>query len=148
MWSLYLMEADKLDKARMENWKGDMDGILIFVRIRDILLHIFCAYAQWLSLACSLLLSQHLSSRVTKTFSKIPPMSRYCSWRRYPCSSLPMRVSPCLHYRPLLSRFNQAAQLRASTRSGSSAFFSVSPALYLLPLCNSGQGNISKLSEI
>ncbi|KAF7980084.1 hypothetical protein HWV62_39886 [Athelia sp. TMB] len=30
MWSLYLMEADKLDKARMENWKGDMDGILIF----------------------------------------------------------------------------------------------------------------------
>ncbi|KAF7980086.1 hypothetical protein HWV62_39890 [Athelia sp. TMB] len=30
MWSLYITEADKVDEARMENWKGDMDAILIF----------------------------------------------------------------------------------------------------------------------
>ncbi|KAF7974303.1 hypothetical protein HWV62_12456 [Athelia sp. TMB] len=30
MWALYLAEADKDDNVRMENWKGDMDAILIF----------------------------------------------------------------------------------------------------------------------
>lgn len=30
--SMYLTEADKVDKALMESWTGDMDGILIFVR--------------------------------------------------------------------------------------------------------------------
>jgi hypothetical protein len=33
-WSLYLEGADAEDKARVENWKGDTDGILIFVRDR------------------------------------------------------------------------------------------------------------------
>ena len=28
-----MTEADKADEARMENWKGDMDAILIFVRL-------------------------------------------------------------------------------------------------------------------
>lgn len=31
VWSLYLGEADKQDKMLTENWKGDTDGILIFV---------------------------------------------------------------------------------------------------------------------
>ncbi|TDL27681.1 hypothetical protein BD410DRAFT_869054, partial [Rickenella mellea] len=30
MWSLYLAEAEKVDKALVESWTGDMDGILIF----------------------------------------------------------------------------------------------------------------------
>ncbi|KAI0246953.1 hypothetical protein BJV78DRAFT_1096727, partial [Lactifluus subvellereus] len=29
-WSLCLAHADKFDKALVESWKGDMDGILIF----------------------------------------------------------------------------------------------------------------------
>ncbi|VDB85639.1 unnamed protein product [Peniophora sp. CBMAI 1063] len=29
-WSLYLADAEKYDKHRMESWKGDTDGILIF----------------------------------------------------------------------------------------------------------------------
>lgn len=29
---MYLTEAEKHDKALVESWKGDMDGILIFVR--------------------------------------------------------------------------------------------------------------------
>lgn len=31
-WSLYLKDAHAYDKVRMERWKGDADGILIFVR--------------------------------------------------------------------------------------------------------------------
>ncbi|TDL27692.1 hypothetical protein BD410DRAFT_869093, partial [Rickenella mellea] len=30
MWSLYVTEAGKFDKALVESWRGDMDGILIF----------------------------------------------------------------------------------------------------------------------
>ncbi|TDL22526.1 hypothetical protein BD410DRAFT_788338 [Rickenella mellea] len=30
MWSLYVAEAEKFDKALVESWKGDMEGILIF----------------------------------------------------------------------------------------------------------------------
>ncbi|KAI0292621.1 hypothetical protein B0F90DRAFT_243236 [Multifurca ochricompacta] len=30
VWSVYLSEADKQDKALAENWKGDTEGILIF----------------------------------------------------------------------------------------------------------------------
>lgn len=32
MWSLYVKEAEKFDKDLVEDWKGTMDGILIFVR--------------------------------------------------------------------------------------------------------------------
>lgn len=31
IWSLCLARADKYDKSLVESWKGDMDGILIFV---------------------------------------------------------------------------------------------------------------------
>jgi len=34
IWSVYLSEADRQDEALAENWKGDMDGILIFVCFR------------------------------------------------------------------------------------------------------------------
>ncbi|KZV74663.1 hypothetical protein PENSPDRAFT_601255, partial [Peniophora sp. CONT] len=30
LWSLYISDAEKHDKARLERWKGDTDGILIF----------------------------------------------------------------------------------------------------------------------
>ncbi|KAI0312519.1 hypothetical protein OF83DRAFT_1067035, partial [Amylostereum chailletii] len=30
VWTSYLTHADERDKARVESWKGDMDGILIF----------------------------------------------------------------------------------------------------------------------
>jgi len=31
LWSIYLTEADKQDKEVTESWKGDTDGILVFV---------------------------------------------------------------------------------------------------------------------
>ncbi|KAJ7672121.1 hypothetical protein B0H17DRAFT_1208782 [Mycena rosella] len=32
IWSVYISEAEKYDKALVESWRGDMDGMLIFVR--------------------------------------------------------------------------------------------------------------------
>lgn len=31
LWSIYLTEAEKQDAEITENWKGDTDGILVFV---------------------------------------------------------------------------------------------------------------------
>ena len=31
IWSICLSRADKFDRAVVETWKGDMDGILMFV---------------------------------------------------------------------------------------------------------------------
>ena len=33
VWSMYLTEAEKQDKDVTENWKGDTDGILVFVSL-------------------------------------------------------------------------------------------------------------------
>ncbi|KAJ7658008.1 hypothetical protein B0H17DRAFT_955434, partial [Mycena rosella] len=30
LWSVYISEAEKYDKALVESWRGDMDGMLIF----------------------------------------------------------------------------------------------------------------------
>jgi DNA-binding IclR family transcriptional regulator len=35
VWSVYLSEAERQDRALAENWKGDTEGILIFVRMTD-----------------------------------------------------------------------------------------------------------------
>jgi hypothetical protein len=32
MWAVYVAEAEKYDKALIESWKRDMEGMLIFVR--------------------------------------------------------------------------------------------------------------------
>lgn len=31
IWSVYVSEAEKEDRALAEGWKGDMEGLLIFV---------------------------------------------------------------------------------------------------------------------
>jgi hypothetical protein len=33
VWSMYLTEAEKQDKDVIESWKGDTDGILVFVSL-------------------------------------------------------------------------------------------------------------------
>ncbi|KAJ6580446.1 hypothetical protein DFH09DRAFT_876284, partial [Mycena vulgaris] len=30
LWVVYISEVDKYDKALVESWRGDMDGLLIF----------------------------------------------------------------------------------------------------------------------
>jgi Family of unknown function (DUF6535) len=32
LWAVYISEAEKYDKALVEGWKSDMEGLLIFVR--------------------------------------------------------------------------------------------------------------------
>jgi hypothetical protein len=31
LWAVYISEAEKYDKALVEGWKSDMEGLLIFV---------------------------------------------------------------------------------------------------------------------
>lgn len=38
-WSVYVEEAESHDKALVETWKDDMEGIIIFVRFPVLLLH-------------------------------------------------------------------------------------------------------------
>jgi hypothetical protein len=33
LWSVYVGEAEKYDRALVESWKSDMEGMLIFVRM-------------------------------------------------------------------------------------------------------------------
>jgi hypothetical protein len=33
LWSVYMEEAESHDKALIETWKDDMEGIIIFVRV-------------------------------------------------------------------------------------------------------------------
>jgi Family of unknown function (DUF6535) len=40
VWSVYLSEAERQDKALAENWKGDTDGIIFFVCLRFIFGHL------------------------------------------------------------------------------------------------------------
>jgi hypothetical protein len=32
IWTIYIAEAERYDRALVESWKADMEGILIFVR--------------------------------------------------------------------------------------------------------------------
>lgn len=32
LWAIYAGEAERYDTALVESWKGDMEGMLIFVR--------------------------------------------------------------------------------------------------------------------
>ncbi|KAJ7231095.1 hypothetical protein C8J57DRAFT_182292 [Mycena rebaudengoi] len=41
MWVVYLSEAEKYDKALVESWKGDMDGLLIFAGLFSAILTAF-----------------------------------------------------------------------------------------------------------
>ncbi|KAI0292617.1 hypothetical protein B0F90DRAFT_1769617 [Multifurca ochricompacta] len=41
VWSVYLSEADKEDKALVENWKGDTDGALIFTGLFAVIVAAF-----------------------------------------------------------------------------------------------------------
>ncbi|KAJ7917642.1 hypothetical protein B0H13DRAFT_1710187, partial [Mycena leptocephala] len=34
LWAVYISEAEKYDKALVESWRSDMDGLLIFSRLR------------------------------------------------------------------------------------------------------------------
>jgi uncharacterized membrane protein len=33
LWAVYISEAEKYDKALVERWRSDMEGLLIFVSV-------------------------------------------------------------------------------------------------------------------
>ena len=40
IWSIYVAESEKFDRALVESWKGDMDGMLIFVCIHTSFIYV------------------------------------------------------------------------------------------------------------
>ncbi|KAJ6527156.1 hypothetical protein B0H19DRAFT_899754, partial [Mycena capillaripes] len=40
-WAVYVSEAEKYDKALVESWKSDMDGLLIFAALFSAILTAF-----------------------------------------------------------------------------------------------------------
>jgi hypothetical protein len=81
-WHLYLLDAEKQDAKLTERWKGDADGILIFVCAR------FPTFERALMSqrrpACLLLRSDRSSSPSFQTYNPLPPTKapqRSCSLR-------------------------------------------------------------------
>jgi hypothetical protein len=79
-WWFYLDEAEKLDKTMTDSWKGDTDGILIFVNILLSLVHL-----QYLTMAtCRLVFSlpplARSSSRVTNSSNQTPVTALWPCW--------------------------------------------------------------------
>ena len=56
IFSVYLAQADKFDKEQSESWKGDTEGILVFVCRRIILSLAPLTCFKYLRLVSSLLL--------------------------------------------------------------------------------------------
>ena len=74
IWSMYVNEAEKQDTEVIESWKGDTDGILVFVSLTMLLSCIF-----------SLIFKSHvkdwsvLRNRRCLHYRKLPePISRFC----------------------------------------------------------------------
>jgi hypothetical protein len=55
LFSIYLAQADKFDKEQSESWKGDTEGILVFVCRRNILFLVPLICFKYFRLASSLL---------------------------------------------------------------------------------------------
>ena len=76
IWSICLSHADKFDRALVETWKGDMDGILIFVGFHiDLLLSFLLKpFSSPVFFLQSLLLFLSLVTRVSsQTFQRLMP---------------------------------------------------------------------------
>lgn len=70
LWGVVFKEGEKYDKILAESWKGDMDGILFFVRTVLLYPPASCNNVErpFDRLAFSLQPSQHSSSTATNIF--------------------------------------------------------------------------------
>ena len=96
LWSLYGKEAKSYDEATIQSLKGDMDGVLIFVRLYLMTFMLYCVHGRTFRLACSLRPSQRSLSIVLRAYKRHPhsnlPTSKnslHCCLIRYP-SSFPL----------------------------------------------------------
>ncbi|KAI0028192.1 hypothetical protein K488DRAFT_59259, partial [Vararia minispora EC-137] len=111
IWSIYLHHAAKEDRALMESWKGDMDGILIFVRKHVPLLScspaglfsaVITAFAvvsyQWLQADNSAAIASILAKAngMTVTTDTCPPDNTSCfEINLNPSEPFPLLVNAC-----------------------------------------------------
>lgn len=123
VWSVYLSEAERVDRALAENWKGDTEGILIFVRIvlsdPPPTQALTFVYPRLVSL---LLPWQHSSLRATSNCPLIPPPQLSSFYNRYP-TNFPRRAAlppPPLDQSIAIYPFERPRPPFALTSSGSS----------------------------
>jgi hypothetical protein len=93
IFSVYLAQADKFDKEQSESWKGDTEGILVFVCRRTILSLAPLTCFKYLRLVSSLLLWQRSSSRAISSCSRAQATQSFFSSPRSHNNSLPSPVA-------------------------------------------------------
>ena len=89
LFSIYLAQADKFDKEQSESWKGDTEGILVFVCRRNILFLMPLTCFKYLRRVFSLLRWRRSSSRAISSCSRAQVTQSFSSSRRSPNNSLP-----------------------------------------------------------
>lgn len=93
LFSVYLAQADKFDKEQSESWKGDTEGILVFVCRPTILFFVPLTYFKYLRLVSSLLRWRRSSSRAISSCSRTQATQSFFSSRKSHNNSLPSPVA-------------------------------------------------------
>jgi hypothetical protein len=88
LFSVYLAQADKFDKEQSESWKGDTEGILVFVCRRTILFLVSLTCFKYVRLVSSLLRWRRSSSRAINSCSRTQATQSFFSFRRSHNNSL------------------------------------------------------------
>ncbi len=121
LFSMYLQLAGEEDKKMTENWKGDADGILIFVSRHSASVPLYALTPRPKRLVCSLPLSRPWSGCPCRTSSQAPRTSQH-STSQISTRSSPIRMAPRSLFPPHFpirpSHFLHQPLPYGSTRSG------------------------------
>ena len=96
LFSVYLSQAEKFDKESSESWKGDTEGILVFVRPPLNLLWLFWLIALRITrrLVFFLPRSPRSSSKATNSYNPTRMKQQFCSSRKSRSRLLPSPMVP------------------------------------------------------
>jgi hypothetical protein len=93
LFSVYLAQTDKFDKEQSESWKGDTEGILVFVCRRTILFLVSLTSLKYVRLVSSLLRWRRSSSRAISSCSRAQVTQLFSSSRKSHNNLLPSPVA-------------------------------------------------------
>ena len=93
LFAVYLAQADKFDKEQSESWKGDTEGILVFVCRRTTLFLMPLTCFKYVRLVSSPLRWRRSSSRAISNCSQAQATQSFFSSRRSHNNSLPFPVA-------------------------------------------------------
>jgi len=128
LFSMYLKLAGEEDVKMTENWKGDADGILIFVSRHSCCTTLNAGSPRVRRLVYSPPLSQHLLRYLSRTSSRVPRTSQRSTSQTSTKSSMDPRSLSPLHFPIRPFHFLHQPPPYGSTHSGFSACSLVSHA--------------------